>query len=505
MIVRSKKTGQRAADRPTKGIAEEERLIQPEESLPEIGIEDLPETLREAAARAGWTRLTRVQATAIPYLLADRDIMVQSHTGSGKTGAFVLPIFEKLDPNLSHCQALVLVPTRELAQQVVKEAVMLGEETGIRTVAVYGGVAYGPQLEGFRKGAHLVVGTAGRILDHLIQGSLDFKNLRILVFDEADRMMSMGSYPDMKEIASYLPRKRSGFMFSATYPHSVKRLAGQFLKDPGFLSLSGDSVHVTETEHFYYVTPPMEKDRCLVRIIEVENPESAIVFCNTKARVNYVSTVIKRFGYDADQLTSDLTQTARDRVLTRLRKHRLRFLVATDVAARGIDIVNLSHVINYEIPEDPESYIHRTGRTGRAGATGVAFSLVSSTEKPTLAAIARRFAVDIEERPLPSVEDVETIVSQRLTALLEASLRRRDRLQVERLERFKPLARSLAESEDEISLLAMVLDDSYQSILHAPPDLVADERLEESRGEERTEEKRFRKRKPHRRIRPSES
>jgi len=445
-----------------------EELIQPENPIPPISIGDLPQVSREAANRAGWTELTDVQATAIPYVAEGRDMMVQSRTGSGKTGAFVLPILNQLDPGLAECQALVLVPTRELAQQVSNEAEILGEGSGIRSVRVYGGVGYGPQLQGFREGAHLVVGTPGRILDHLIRGSLDLGRVKILVFDEADRMMSMGFYPDMRQIRSYLPHSRSGFMFSATYPTSVRKLAHQFLNEPGFLSLSHDAVHVSETEHFYYEATAMDKDRGLVRIFELENPESAIIFCNTKARVNYLATVLQRFGYDADQLTSDLGQGARDQVLTRLREHQLRFLVATDIAGRGIDISNLSHVINYEIPDDPESYIHRTGRTGRAGASGVALSLVSPVDKADLKSIARRFDVDILERTIPTDEDVQEIVSERLVAFLEARLRTRNSEEQERFVKLVPLAQSLSEDDDKRSLLAMVLDEAYQETQRSP-------------------------------------
>lgn len=446
-----------------------EAVVEPENALPLITLNDLPEALNQAAGRAGWKELTPVQARSIPYLLAQRDLMVQSRTGSGKTGAFVLPILDRIDFGAPSCQALVLTPTRELAQQVASEALKLAGESGIRTVAVYGGVSYKPQLEGLKKGAHLVVGTPGRILDHLIRRTFTLNDLKMIVFDEADRMMSMGFYPDMREIAGFLPRKRSGYMFSATYPPSVKRLAKRFLHDPEFLSLSHDAVHVAETEHCYYEVNDMDKDRSLVRIIEIENPESAIVFCNTKAQVAYVSTVLQRFGYDADQLTSDLNQGTRDKVMTRLREHTLRFLVATDIAARGIDISKLSHVINYEVPEDVESYIHRTGRTGRAGASGVAISLAGISERTQLKRIAKHYKIDIELRSLPQDGDVEKIVSERLTAHLEALLRSRDRLKVERMKRFVPLVRSLAENEDEIGLLAMVLDDLYQKTLHAPP------------------------------------
>jgi len=335
--------------------------------FPDATMDGLPENLRSAVARVGWTTLTPVQEKAIPYLRAGRDLMVQSRTGTGKTGAFLLPILERIDPKRAVCQALILVPTRELARQVIRDAEALSVDTNVRTVSIYGGVGYGPQLDGLRKGAHLVVGTPGRLLDHLLRGSMNLRNLRILIFDEADRMLSMGFYPDMRALAEYLPAKRDGFMFSATYPRSVRNLARLFLDEPEFLSLSSDAEHVAETEHVYYEVPKMEKGRALVRIIEVENPESAIVFCNTKANVDLVTKVLQRFGYDADRLSSDLVQKARDAVLERLRAHDLRFLIATDVAARGIDITDLSHVFLYDFPEDVESYIHRSGRTGQGG------------------------------------------------------------------------------------------------------------------------------------------
>jgi ATP-dependent RNA helicase DeaD len=260
-------------------------------------------------------------------------------------------------------------------------------------------------------------------------------------------------------------------MFSATFPSYVMRTARQFIREPEFITLSKDHVHVTDTEHVYYIVPPMDKDRSLVRLIEIENPASAIIFCNTKAKVNYVSVVLKRFGYDADALSSDLSQSERERVLERVRNGNLRFLVATDVAARGLDIPDLSHVIQYEPPEDLEGYIHRAGRTGRAGATGVAISLISGVEKFDLNRIAQRFKIDLQERPLPSDEDVAAVVAERATVLLEARLRERDKLKAERSERFIPLARSLADNEDELPIIAMLLDDYYQQSLHAvlPP------------------------------------
>ncbi|HET9232687.1 MAG TPA: DEAD/DEAH box helicase, partial [Candidatus Eisenbacteria bacterium] len=427
--------------------------------------------MQEAAARVGWTSLMPVQAKAIPYLLAKRDLMIQSRTGSGKTGAFILPLFELLDPSASVCQALVLVPTRELARQVAQSAEDLFQSTGFRVAAVYGGVGYGAQREALRRGAHLVVGTPGRILDHLVQRTMNLDRLRFLVFDEADRMLSVGFYPDMRSLKTYMPESRQGSMFSATFPATVRSLAKEFLRQPEMLSLSHGHEHVAETEHIAYEVPGMEKDRSLVRIIEIEMPESAIVFCNTRADANFVSVVLQRFGYDADQLSSDLPQAAREKVLGRLYEHKLRFLVATDVAARGIDIANLTHVFLYDFPEDPESYIHRTGRTGRAGASGEAISLVDPMESLRLKAVARNYNIPIIFRPLPTEKEVESIVSQRVTALLETRLRNLDRLVVERMQRMVPLARGLGEDDDEVAVMAMLLDDFYQKSLHALPEL----------------------------------
>jgi ATP-dependent RNA helicase DeaD len=445
-------------------------LVEPESVLPKLKMVDLAEPLRQAAARMGWSELMPVQSRAIPYLLDRRDLMVQSRTGSGKTGAFLLPILDRIDAKRSTCQALVLAPTRELARQVAEEAKTLGSTAGMRTAVVYGGVAYGPQLKAFREGAHLVVGTPGRILDHLLKRNLSLKDLRILVFDEADRMLSMGFYPDMKAIRSHLPSRRiQGCMFSATFPGHVMRLASEFLHQPEFLSLSRDHVHVTDVDHVYYVVPRMDKDRSLVRIIEVENPPSALIFCNTKARVSYVTAVLQRFGYDADEISSDLSQKAREKIMARTRQGTLRFLVATDVAARGIDLPDLSHVIIYEPPEDPELYIHRAGRTGRAGGGGVAISLVDVMEQMALDRIAKRYGIEMQEWPLPSDEDVEAIVAERVTVLLEARLRDRDRLQSERMQRFEPLIHELSQSEEGLALLTMLLDDYYQKTLHPPP------------------------------------
>ncbi|NSW54128.1 MAG: DEAD/DEAH box helicase [Anaerolineae bacterium] len=446
---------------------------EPAKTLDPIQFNDLPTPLREAMARAGWSEMTPVQAGAIPYFFARRDVMAQAKTGSGKTGAYLLPMLKRINFNKAACQMLVLVPTRELAQQVTAEANLLFGDSGLRVAAVYGGTSYRPQIDAFKAGAHLVVATPGRVIDHLIKRNLTLDDLEVLVFDEADRMLSMGFYPDMVRIREFLPRRRyNSYMFSATFPAQVMRLTKQFLHEADFLSLSKDTVHVTDTRHTYVITPAMDKDRALVRLIEMENPAQAIIFCNTKDQVFYVTRVLQRFGYNADEISSDLSQNARDKVLKHVRDGKLRFLVATDVAARGIDIPELSHVFQYEPPEDIELYIHRAGRTGRAGAAGTAVMLVNALEQRMVTRIGAFYKIEFEQLPLPEDEDVQSVVAQRLVGRLEARLRDRDRLQVERMQRMVPLVRELAEDEDGVALLAMLLDDDYHAWMHQPPELV---------------------------------
>ncbi|MEP7220812.1 MAG: DEAD/DEAH box helicase, partial [Bacteroidota bacterium] len=409
-----------------------------------------------------------VQAKAIPYLLDNRDMIVQSRTGSGKTGAFMMPLLMRIDPERRYPQALVLVPTRELAVQVHKEFEILSEGLGVSGALLYGGVGYNTQLQALREGAQVIVGTPGRVLDHIGRRALTLDRLRILVFDEADEMLSMGFYPDMREIRRYVPRERSSWMFSATMPYKVQLLAREFLNEPEFLSLSAGDVNISTMEHRFYDVPPLEKDLMLMRLIEFENPDSAIVFCNTKVEVEYVATVLKNYGYNADQLSGDLDQKSRERAMGRIRRGETRFLVATDVAARGIDISDLSHVFQYDVPKDPDSYIHRAGRTARAGNTGVVVTLISNmSEKSDLKKIARKYNVEFVELPTPTQEEAEARMAERLTVVMEDRFRAGvTRIQRERMKRFSSLIKSLSENDDERMLLAMLLDDLYHDTFH---------------------------------------
>lgn len=437
------------------------------EVLPPSQIEDFCIELQNTVVKRGWKELMPVQAGVAPYLLAKRDVIVQSRTGSGKTAAFLLPLLERIKGTSKVCQAVILIPTRELAVQLFNEFTILAENLDVSAIAVYGGTSYRPQLDAFKAGAQLVIATPGRLLDHLIRGSLSLKTLKYLVFDEADEMLSMGFYRDMVRIGEFMPRQKVAAMFSATMPDSVRRLAEQFMRKPDFLSYSGDGVHVSEMDHIFYTVDSMHKDRAMMRVFELEDPDNAIIFCNTRNEVEYVAALLKRFGYDADQISGDLSQGAREAVMDKLKKKQLRFLVATDVAARGIDISNLEYVFIYDMHKDTDQYIHRAGRTARAGNRGIAISMVSSLEAADLKKFARRAGISLEERPEPSEEQVRERISEKLAAHLEANLRDASTAVKERMKRYKELYRQLNEHEHGEELFLLLLDSFHQQLIKA--------------------------------------
>lgn len=444
----------------------------PQTDAPEaVPLAQLPRALQEACARAGWTMLTPAQSLSLPALLAGRDIMVQSRTGSGKTGCYLLPMLESLDANAKFPQALILVPTRELALQVEREAETLLSQSGLAACALYGGTGYKKQLDGLAKGAQVIVATPGRALDHILRQTLRLNGLKMLVFDEADRMLSIGFYPDMLAIAGHLPKKRQTAMFSATYPPHVLKLAKEFMRCPEMISLSRKQVHVAEVEHLFCEVKPMDRDRALVRLLETENPSSALIFCNTRADVHYLAGVLQGFGYRAEELSSDLPQKKREAVLEHIREGSCQYVVATDVAARGIDIPDLSHVFLWQPPEDHESYIHRAGRTGRAGAAGTVISLVDVMQRLELERISRHYRISLRQIPVPDDDAVAATVCMRLNTLLESRLRALTGLERMRANRYLPLARQLAapeadDDENALAILAMLLDDCHRQSLN---------------------------------------
>ncbi|MEM1096670.1 MAG: DEAD/DEAH box helicase [Bacteroidota bacterium] len=456
-----------SATRKRKQAEAKERLQSESSELDPLPVSDLPERVQAAVAAIGWPSLMPVQQQAMPYLLEGRDLIVQSRTGSGKTGGFLLPLFERLDPDLRAAQALIMTPTRELARQIHDEFQRMRGDSPLDSALIYGGVKYQPQIKAIKDGIPVLIGTPGRLLDHLERRTLSLEHLKVLILDEADEMLSMGFYPSMRRLKGYLPSKaRQSMMFSATMPPKVQALSREFLTEPDFISLSAGNETVDAIDYRYYVVPPMEKDRALARIIEMDNPDSAIIFANTKREVEYVTRFLQNFGHDADAITGDLNQRARERVMKRIRTGQLRFMVATDVAARGIDISDLSHVFMYDVPNDQENFVHRSGRTARAGKSGTAIILITPTERNTLIRIGLKFDADLMEHDLPTEDDVTERIGERLTVMLEDKLRDKSNLEKERLDRFTPLIQELTNETPE--LLALLLDELYHASMHAP-------------------------------------
>ncbi len=368
----------------------------------------LSEPVARAVAEHGYTEPTPVQAAAFGPACAGQDLVVQARTGTGKTAAFSLPLVSsRVRPDKLVVQALILCPTRELALQVTREVEALAKYADLRVASVYGGASITKQFEELEQGAHIVVGTPGRVLDHLKRKTLDVSGLRTFVLDECDEMLSMGFLPQITDIWSQLPKGHQTLLFSATVPKEVTRIAETRLKDPQFITLSGDHIGALEIQHFVYLS---HGDRLgeLLQIIEVENPESAIVFCNTRDETKRVAAYLKARGFSADWLNADLSQAEREQVMRATRESRLRFLVCTDVAARGIDISHLTHVVNFDFPDASEQYVHRTGRTGRAGKMGTAISLISPTEIGDLYYLRLKYKIQPQERHLPTRQELET-------------------------------------------------------------------------------------------------
>lgn len=420
-------------------------------------VADLPEDVLQGIRDLGWEQPMPVQSRVIPLMLQGRDLIVQARTGSGKTGAFGIPIVAAIETEKPVTQGLVLAPTRELASQVAREIEAMGRPRGVRTLPVYGGVGYAAQNEGLREGPHVIVGTPGRILDHLGSGRMDLSGVRFTVLDEADELLSLGFWPDMREIRSYLPDDRQSCLFSATIPEKVRSLARAFLIEPEFVTLSEGQLAPQEIEHFFYVTTAQEKPEHLLRVLQYEDPEAAIVFCNTKDDVRFVTGFLQRAGLDADAISGDLNQATRELAMSRIKAGALRVLVATDVAARGIDISTLPCVINYATPDSPEVYVHRTGRTGRAGRAGIALSLVSGRDIGSFNYLKKVNRIQIAERPLPSEEQILERIRTRLSVKVEHETRHipesERRLQVDRL---IPVVESLASTEQGRRDLAAV-------------------------------------------------
>ncbi|MGI9239249.1 MAG: DEAD/DEAH box helicase, partial [Verrucomicrobiales bacterium] len=335
-----------------------------------------PELL-EAIHDLGYESPSPIQAMAIPPILEGKDIVGLSETGSGKTAAFTLPALQKVEIGLHEAQVLILSPTRELCVQVCEEVHRLGKHLkGLRAIPVYGGTPIDRQIQQLRRGAHIIVGTPGRLLDHLRRKSLDPGTIKLAILDEADRMLDMGFREDMDDILGALHAERQTLFFSATMNRDVQRLIQKFGKDPQQVAIERKTKTVDTVEQSYYEVRNRSKIEVLARLLDMDNPRLAVIFCNTKRSVDECTETLLARGYAADRLHGDITQMLRERTTKRFREGKFDLLVATDVAARGLDIERVSHVVNYDVPYDTEAYVHRIGRTGRAGRAGVAILFV---------------------------------------------------------------------------------------------------------------------------------
>ena len=448
-------------------VAEETmEIIEPEPALPIATMEDMDSGFRAVLEEQGWNDLTLVQKKTIPYMRNGQDMMILSKTGSGKTGAFLIPLIEIIEAEHLHPQALILTPTRELAQQIHEECQKLGKYKGVRSTAIYGGVKYQRQIDDLTNGVHIVIATPGRLIDHLQRKNLDFNSCRDLVLDEADEMLSMGFYDDMKKIQRYLPGQYCTTLFSATIPPQVKSLSREFQSNQrGFLSIKPKADQENPLDHYFTVVDPLNKDKEILRILQTEMPESAILFCNMKKDVHYMGDFLKARGFNVGHLSGDVSQAQRQKTLDSFRKQKLKVLIATDVAARGIDISHVTHVLLHDHPEDNEVYIHRAGRTARAGRKGKAISVVSPLEKLDLEKTSNIYNIDFKEIPNVSEEELQAKLVAKLAEGIEKEFTSLKPVQQKQALEFVPMLKELAKDEEQSKWLSVLLFQQYKEMI----------------------------------------
>ena len=444
----------------------------------------------KALKDVGYETPSAIQAATIPPLLAGRDVLGTAQTGTGKTAAFALPILSQLDLAQKTPQALVLAPTRELALQVCEAfESYAGHLRGVHVLPVYGGQGYGQQLSALRRGVHIVVGTPGRIMDHLDKGTLDLSELRFLVLDEADEMLKMGFAEDVETILADTPAGKQVALFSATMPAQIRRLAGTYLKDAEEINVKAKTSTATNITQRYLIVSYPQKVDALTRILEVENFEGMIVFTRTKNETETLAEKLRARGYAAAAINGDVAQAQRERTVNQLKDGKLDILVATDVAARGLDVERISHVVNFDLPIDTESYVHRIGRTGRAGRSGDAISFVTPRERRMLASIEKATRQPLTEMALPSADDVNATRLTRFDDAITAAL-----AETERIDRFRDIINHYVTHHDVpeadvAAALAVVAQGETPLLLDEdPPAPVRRERFErDDRGRDRSD------------------
>ncbi|AKJ06877.1 ATP-dependent RNA helicase DeaD [Archangium gephyra] len=426
----------------------------PAEYVADVSFDDLnlSEPLRRGIADRGYTNPTPVQAKAFGPVMAGRDLIVRSKTGTGKTAAFGLPLLEKISAEDKRVRALILCPTRELALQVSEELAALGKHKGVKVAAIYGGASMKQQEDALDEGTQIIVGTPGRVFDHINRGNLKLEGCSHAVLDEADEMLNQGFYEEVTRILDRLPKDRQVLLFSATVPTDIQNLIARYTTNAETLLLSGDVFTVEHIHHIRYdVSDALPKPRNLIYVLEAEEPQNAIIFCNTRDDTALVTAVLNRNGFDADLLNGDLPQKERERVMGKVKRGEVAFMVATDIAARGIDISGLEYVINYSLPEDPAVYLHRVGRTGRIGNKGTAINLFSGRELATYTTLEKKYGIKFEKREMPAPEEAMRLWAERHVREI------REAASGSIFEGFLPLAAQLKARPDADDLMAFLL------------------------------------------------
>lgn len=417
----------------------------------------------EAINQKGFEEPTAIQVMTIPVMLRDdTNIIAQAQTGTGKTAAFGLPLIEMVNPDSKTVQALILVPTRELAIQVSEEINSLRGNKDIKTVPIYGGQSIDQQLRRLKKGVHIVVGSPGRVIDHLNRKTLKLGEIKHLVLDEADEMLNMGFIEDMEEIFKHTNPDKRTLLFSATMPEKIKDLALRYMEGYELLTAKKEQLTTNLTEQIYFEVKASDKFEALCRIIDIEDDFYGLVFCRTKSDVDSVVTHLMDRGYDTEAIHGDISQTQRERTLDNFKRQRVNILIATDVAARGIDVINLTHVINYSLPGDPESYVHRIGRTGRAGNEGTAITFITPSEYKRLMFIQRFAKTDIKKSVVPKVKDIINAKQKKIYDDLVAILKDEDEIDT----KYYTWAEKLLEDNSPTEILAALLNYCFEEELN---------------------------------------
>jgi len=407
--------------------------------------------IERALKDMGFEEATPIQAQTIPFAMEGRDLIGQAQTGTGKTAAFGVPLLEKVDTRNPNIQAIVLAPTRELAMQVAEELNRIGVHKGVHVLPVYGGQDMARQIRAIRNRPHVVVGTPGRMLDHIRRKTIRLDKVSFAVLDEADEMLNMGFIDDVRSILAELPSIRQTMLFSATMPNAIRQLADSFLTEPITVSITPKEVTVPQIEQHYIELPERQKFDVLCRLLDTEAPELSIIFGRTKRRVDELSDALIKRGYSADGLHGDLSQKQRDMVMAKFREGAVELLVATDVAARGLDVSGVTHVFNFDVPQDPESYVHRIGRTGRAGREGMSITFVTPREVQQIHIIERVAKRKIPKMPIPTLteafEGVQRAAVEKLMSIVQEGS----------FSDYHKVAEQLLEDNDSVTLVAASL------------------------------------------------